>query len=68
MAVQMNIALNATKGIEKRSTLQLYNLKCTNELKTIQNNERKQGPKENNSETSSGRQNWNFFIQTTQDM
>ena len=58
--MQMNVALNATKGIEERSTLQLYNLIYKNELKTIQNIEGKQGVKENNSETSSGGQNRKF--------
>lgn len=63
--MQMNVALNATKGVEERSTLQPYNLKYKNELKTVQNNERKQGVKENSSETSSGAQNWIFQSNNT---
>lgn len=47
----MNVALSTIKGIEESSTLQLCNVIYKNELKTIQNNERKQKVKENNSET-----------------
>lgn len=58
----MNAALNATKGVEERSTLQLYNLKYKNELRTIENTERKQRVKENNSETSSGGQKLDISV------
>lgn len=61
--MQMNVALNATEGIEE-STLQLYNLKYKYELKTIQINEGKQGLKENTSETSSGDKIGNFSLTT----
>lgn len=61
----MNVALSTTKGIEERSTLQLYNVKYKNELKTIQNNEGKQKEKENDSETNCGGQNQKFHSNNT---